>query len=118
MAGPPGRRFARRSRRFAHLRPDRRAGRRRRIDAGESPLAGSGRPARSRRGPDRAAPQGRAEPAARRRDDLIGVRGGVAGLMQEKAPWLVPAALLAVAAVLIAQRRKGGQNLPLEDVTT
>jgi uncharacterized membrane protein (DUF4010 family) len=49
---------------------------------------------------------------------LIALLGGIAGLMQEKAVWLVPAALIAVAAILIAQRRKNEQNLPLEDVTT
>jgi len=58
------------------------------------------------------------EHAGLRTFGLIGLLGGVAGLLKENAAWLTAAALLAVAAVLIAQRRKGNRNLPLEDVTT
>src|SRR3954467_7370611 len=49
---------------------------------------------------------------------LMGLLGGLAGLLQAGTGWLIAAALFAVAAVLIAQRRRGNQRLPLEDVTT
>jgi uncharacterized membrane protein (DUF4010 family) len=58
------------------------------------------------------------EHAGLRTFGLLGVLGGITGLLQASAGWLTAAALLAVAAVLIAQRRKGNQSLPLEDVTT
>ncbi|GAB2179396.1 MgtC/SapB family protein [Dongia sp. agr-C8] len=58
------------------------------------------------------------EHAGLRTFGLFGLLGGIAGLFEQNAAWLVAAALLAVAAVLIAQRRKGDRNLPLEDVTT
>jgi uncharacterized membrane protein (DUF4010 family) len=58
------------------------------------------------------------EHAGLRTFGLFGLLGGIAGLFEQNAAWLVAAVLLAVAAVLIAQRRKGEQNLPLEDVTT
>ncbi len=58
------------------------------------------------------------EHAGLRTFGLFGLLGGIAGLFEQNAAWLVAAALLAVAAVLIAQRRKGEANLPLEDVTT
>jgi uncharacterized membrane protein (DUF4010 family) len=56
------------------------------------------------------------EQAGLRTFGLFGLLGGIAGLFEQNAAWLVAAALLAVAAVLIAQRRQGEQ--PLEDVTT
>lgn len=53
---------------------------------------------------------------------LIGLFGGLAGLLQLKmGPWLAPAALLALAILLIADRRhdKSGRTLGLtEDMTT
>jgi uncharacterized membrane protein (DUF4010 family) len=49
---------------------------------------------------------------------LFGLLGGIAGLFEQQAGWLVAAALLAVAAILVAQRRRGDRNLPAEDVTT
>lgn len=58
------------------------------------------------------------EHAGLRTFGLFGLLGGIAGLFEQNAAWLVAAALLSVAAVLIAQRRRTEQNLPLEDVTT
>jgi uncharacterized membrane protein (DUF4010 family) len=58
------------------------------------------------------------EHAGLRTFGLFGLLGGIAGLFEQNAAWLAAATLLAVAAVLLAQRRKGDRNLPLEDVTT
>jgi uncharacterized membrane protein (DUF4010 family) len=58
------------------------------------------------------------EHAGLRTFGLFGLLGGIAGLFEQNAAWLVSAALIAVAAVLIAQRRKEDRSLPLEDVTT
>ncbi|WP_395016970.1 MgtC/SapB family protein [Dongia sp.] len=58
------------------------------------------------------------EHAGLRTFGLFGLLGGIAGLFEQNAAWIAAATLLAVAAVLIAQRRKGDRNLPLEDVTT
>jgi len=58
------------------------------------------------------------EHAGLRTFGLFGLLGGIAGLFEQNAAWLAAAALLAVAAVLIAQRRKTEPNLPMEDVTT
>jgi uncharacterized membrane protein (DUF4010 family) len=58
------------------------------------------------------------EHAGLRTFGLFGLLGGIAGLFEQNAAWLAAATLLAVAAVLLAQRRKGDRNLPMEDVTT
>jgi uncharacterized membrane protein (DUF4010 family) len=58
------------------------------------------------------------EHAGLRTFGLFGLLGGIAGLFEANAAWLVAAVVLAVAAVLIAQRRKDDKGLPLEDVTT
>jgi len=58
------------------------------------------------------------EHAGLRTFGLFGLLGGIAGLFEQNAAWLTAAALLSVAAVLIAQRRKSEPNLPIEDVTT
>jgi len=58
------------------------------------------------------------EHAGLRTFGLFGLLGGIAGLFEASAAWLIAATLLAVAAVLIAQRRKTDLSLPLEDVTT
>jgi uncharacterized membrane protein (DUF4010 family) len=60
-----------------------------------------------------------AEHAGLRTFGLIGLAGGLAGLLQPTVGgWLVPGLLLALAAVLIAQRQKDDLGSPLEDVTT
>jgi len=59
------------------------------------------------------------EHAGLRTFGLMGLLGGLAGLLRPTAgDWVVPAALLALAALFIAQRRKGDTAEPREDMTT
>src|SRR3954469_22261987 len=65
---------------------------------------------------DQAAPD---DHAGLRTFGLIGLLGGIAGLLQPNAGgWVIAGVLLAIAALMIARRRKGDAGMPLEDVTT
>src|SRR4051812_48518152 len=59
------------------------------------------------------------EHAGLRTFGLIGLMGGLTGLLQPSiGGWIVPGALLALAGLFIAQRRKEAPAEPFEDMTT